>query len=101
MNIPKVSARAYETELLLQSFPVGKLRNDLLNWWESAKRRFPWRETRDPYRILVAEVLLHRTRADQVVPLYELFLECFPNVQALAKSTPDELLKLFHSAGLQ
>ncbi|MBT9140308.1 MAG: Adenine DNA glycosylase [Dehalococcoidia bacterium] len=86
---------------ILEGFPIETLRSDLLQWWFYPRRRFPWRETCDPYRILVAEVLLHRTRADQVVPLYELFLERFPNVQALAKSTPDELLELFYSAGLQ
>ncbi|MFC1991462.1 DNA-binding protein [Chloroflexota bacterium] len=85
---------------ILDGFPVEKLRSDLLKWWFLENRHFPWRETRDPYRILIAETLLHRTRADQVVPLYELFLKRFPNVQTLAKSTPDELTELFHSAGL-
>lgn len=91
----------YNVREILEYFPVQTLRNNLLRWWPHGKRSFPWRETRDPYRVLVAEVLLHRTRADQVVPLYELFLERFPNIQGLAKSNPDELLRLFHSAGLQ
>ena len=91
----------YNGHDILEYFPVQTLRNDLLRWWCHGKRQFPWRGTSDFYRVLVAEVLLHRTRADQVVPLYELFLVRFPNVQALAKSTPDELLRLFHSAGLQ
>lgn len=86
---------------ILRDFPVQTLRNDLLHWWCHAKRHFPWRETRDAYRVLVVEVLLHRTRAGQVVPLYQLFLERFPNIQGLAKSTPDELLRLFRSVGLQ
>lgn len=86
---------------ILEYLPVQTLRNDLVRWWRHGKRRFPWRETCNPYRVLVAEVLLHRTRAEQVVPLYEVFLAHFPNIQALAKSTPDELLCLFHSAGLQ
>jgi A/G-specific adenine glycosylase len=86
---------------ILEHFPVQTLRNDLLSWWCHGKRHFPWRGTCNPYRVLVAEVLLHRTRAEQVVSLYDLFLVRFPNIQALAKSTPDELLQLFHSAGLQ
>ena len=94
-------SRAHDARHIPEAPPVENLRSDLLQWWSYARRHFPWRETRDPYRILIAEILLHRTRADQVVPLYELFLERFPNVQALAKSTPDELLELFHSAGLQ
>ena len=82
---------------ILDGFPVENLRSDLLNWWSLEKRHFPWRETRDPYKILIAETLLHRTRADQVVPLYERFLKQFPNVQSLAKSTPGELRELCHS----
>ncbi|MFC2016893.1 DNA-binding protein [Chloroflexota bacterium] len=85
---------------ILDGFPVENLRSDLLKWWSLGKRHFPWRETRDPYKILIAETLLHRTRAHQVVPLYELFLKRFPNVQTLAKSTPSELTELIHSAGL-
>jgi A/G-specific adenine glycosylase len=92
--------RVHEVGLILHDFPVNELRNDLLCWWGSAKRYFPWRETQDPYKILIAEILLHRTRADQVAPLYELFLKRFPNIQALAKSSPNELTKLYHSAGL-
>lgn len=90
-----------DTGELLRDFPLGKLRSELLRWWEHAKRSYPWRETRDPYSVLIAETLLHRTRAQQVVPLYKLFLEYFPNVHALAKSTPEDLQRLFHSAGLQ
>ncbi len=94
-------SRAHDAKHILEAFPIEDLRSDLLQWWSYSRRPFPWRETRDPYRVLIAEILLHRTRADQVVPLYELFLERFPDVPALANSTPDELLELFHSAGLQ
>ena len=92
--------RNHDEGHILEGFPIGNLRNDLLQWWSLASRHFPWRETRDPYRVLIAEILLHRTRADQVVLIYELFLKRFPNIQTLAKSTPDELAELYHSAGL-
>ena len=49
---------------ILKGFPIENLRSDLLQWWNHAKRHFPWRETPDPYRILVAEILLHRPRED-------------------------------------
>lgn len=88
-------------EHLLTGFPVQKIRDNLLQWWNhTGQRRFPWRQTRDPFKVLIAEVLLHRTRADQVVPLYQLFLERFPNIQAIAESSPDELQRTFYSAGL-
>jgi A/G-specific adenine glycosylase len=85
----------------LTNLPVDEIRRDLLQWWEHGKRHYPWRESRDPYEVLVAEVLLHRTRADQVVPLYKAFLRYFPDPASLARSTPDELSELLRSAGLR
>jgi A/G-specific adenine glycosylase len=91
---------SYDPQEVLKGFPVKTLRNDLLSWWSRSKRSFPWRETRDSYRVLVAEILLHRTKAEQVIPLYELFLKRFPNVQVLARGTPEDIQELLHSAGL-
>jgi A/G-specific adenine glycosylase len=76
------------------------MRKDLLKWWNTSKREFPWRGTRDPYRLIIAEVLLHRTRAEQVVPLYNTFIRSFPDIFALAKSTSDEVSKMLYSGGL-
>ena len=80
--------------------PVGDLRTELLKWWCNEKRPFPWRETRDPYRVLIAEILLHRTKAEQVVSLYGRFLRLFPDIPALARATPEKLTQLFYSGGL-
>lgn len=91
----------FNVDRILAGVPVTSIRSDLLQWWYREKRRFSWRETCDPYRVLVAEILLHRTRANQIVPLYELFLQRFPDIRTLAKSTPEELTELFHSGGLQ
>jgi len=88
-------------DTILTGFPVNDMRRDLLRWWDYGKRYYPWRENQDPYKVLVAEVLLHRTRADQVVPLYEAFLRRFPDAGSLARSTPYELVELFHSVGLR
>lgn len=91
----------HDVDHILAKVSVGNIRGDLLQWWHHGKRHFPWRETLDPYKLLVAEILLHRTRANQVVPLYELFLEHFPDVKTLARSSPEELTELLHSGGLQ
>jgi A/G-specific adenine glycosylase len=88
------------TESLLCSYDLKGMREDLLQWWHMAKREFPWRETHDPYKLIIAEVLLHRTRAEQVVPLYNMFMRRFPDVFALSKSTPDELSQMLRSGGL-
>lgn len=90
----------FNDDTILGRFPISDMRRNLLQWWDGGKRHYPWRETRDPYRVLVAEVLLHRTRADQVVPLYEAFVRRFADVGSVARSSPDELARLFRTAGL-
>lgn len=77
-----------------------ELSQELLNWWILCKRLFPWRETRDPYKILVSEVLLHRTRAEQVVSTYDQFVRKFPNVYALSASSLKEITQILRPLGL-
>ena len=56
----------------------------LLDWYARVKRPLPWRATRDPYALLVSEVMLQQTQAARVVPYFEAFLARFPDPQALA-----------------
>lgn len=81
-------------------FDLKSFRTDLLTWWSENRRDYPWRRTRDPYAIAVAEVLLHRTRADQVVPTYREFLEKYPSVSRLVEAPIDELRSLIYPLGL-
>lgn len=81
--------------LCLEGFP-----EDLLRWWEISKRDFPWRHASDPYYVFVAEVLLHRTRASQVVPVYTEFIGEFPTVKSLSDASLDDLRRITHSLGL-
>jgi A/G-specific adenine glycosylase len=60
-------------------------RKRLERWWRSNGRSFPWRETRDAYRILISEVLLHRTRAEQVRPIFEQFVQEYPTPSAIVQ----------------
>ena len=85
---------------LFDDFDLVTFRRDLIAWWNKNKRSYPWRETRDPYAIAIAEVLLHRTRADQVVPTYKEFLEKYPSVSQLAKASIEELQTLVYPLGL-
>jgi A/G-specific adenine glycosylase len=73
---------------------------ELLAWWQENKREYPWRNTKDPYHILVSEVLLHRTKADQVVFSYKQLVRKFKNVKNLANASEAEVEKLLHSVGL-
>ncbi len=70
----------------------------LTDWYERVKRPLPWRETRDPYAILVSEVMLQQTQAARVVPYYERWLAAFPTPRALAEAEPADVLR--HWSGL-
>src|SRR4051812_36474271 len=71
----------------------------LLQWYADTYRRLPWRETRDPYRILVSEVMLQQTQAERVVPKYHEFLERFPTIQALADAPASEVIRAWAGLG--
>ena len=70
----------------------------LHGWYEKNARRLPWRETRDPYRIWVSEIMLQQTRVNAVLDHYARFLESFPTVFALALALESEVLA--HWSGL-
>jgi A/G-specific adenine glycosylase len=72
---------------------------NLIDWYERNRRRLPWRETRDPYRILVSEVMLQQTQADRVVPKYHEFLERFPTIQAVADAPTSEVIRAWAGLG--
>ena len=76
-------------------------RTVLIVWGQEHFRSFPWRLTEDPYRILMAEVMLHRTQAPQVTPVYEQFIARYPDVPALAAATKEELHDTLYSLGLR
>ncbi len=74
-------------------------RQDLLQWYDENKRSMPWRETDDPYRIWVAEIMLQQTRVDTVRDYYHRFLDAFPTVEALADADRDAVLKQWEGLG--
>lgn len=80
---------------------VGAMRESLCTWGSKHGRDYPWRHTRDPYRILIAEILLHRTRADQVCPVYLRFLELFPDLPSLIHAEPESVKALMAPLGLR
>lgn len=71
----------------------------LIQWYRHSHRSLPWRETRDPYKILVSEVMLQQTQAERVVPKYLAFLERFPTVAALADSPASEVIRAWAGLG--
>ena len=86
--------------LLNPSF-LRKLGEKILEWWYKNRRDYPWRHERDPYRILIAEIMLQRTKADQVMPVYLEFLRKYPTIKELAKAKLEDIEYFFGKLGLR
>jgi len=71
----------------------------LLAWYARAARDLPWRRTRDPYAILVSEVMLQQTQVERVVPRYERWLRRWPTVGALSDASPGEVIAEWQGLG--
>jgi A/G-specific adenine glycosylase len=74
-------------------------RERVLAWFAVSGRELPWRATRDPYRVLVAEVLAQQTQAARAAAAWPRFLERFPDVHALAAAAPAEVLRAWQGLG--
>lgn len=84
--------------------PAGRTRTRhfqrlLLEWYAAHARRLPWRETRDPYRILVSEIMLQQTQVNRVEPLYHAFTARFPTPAALAAAPVADVLGAWRGLG--
>jgi A/G-specific adenine glycosylase len=85
--------------IISDSGAVARLSAVLLRWFRKAARPMPWRETRDPYRIWVSEIMLQQTRVETVVPYYERFISRFPDVASLSKAPLDRVMKAWEGLG--
>jgi A/G-specific adenine glycosylase len=79
---------------------VQSFRTHLLAWYAVHGRTFPWRGDRNPFHVLIAERMLHRTQARQVVEVYHAFLARFPSLQDLAAAEPAAVLAVLAPLGL-
>lgn len=75
------------------------MRRALLDWYDGNARDLPWRRTRDPFAVWVAEVMLQQTRVETVIPYYARFLARFPDVFALADARLDDVLASWSGLG--
>lgn len=76
-----------------------RFRADLLEWYDRNRRPLPWRETRDPYRIWVSEVMLQQTRVEVVIPRYLQFVGRFSSLAILAAAAESEVLAAWSGLG--
>lgn len=78
---------------------LTQIREALLTWYSRHHRDLPWRKTKDPYRILISEVMLQQTQVERVRQYYEKFLKKFPTLEKLARAPLDDVLKAWEGLG--
>jgi A/G-specific adenine glycosylase len=86
--------QVYTDAPLRRSLPRG-----LLRWFAASGRDLPWRDTTDPYAILVSEVMLQQTQVSRVLPAYASFLKRFPTLRSLARASLGEALRAWSGLG--
>ena len=83
----------------LQPNQIKKFQQFVYHFFQENKRAFPWRETTDPYKILVSETMLQQTQTDRVVSKFEAFIQQFPTIRSLANASPSEVIKRWQGLG--
>jgi A/G-specific adenine glycosylase len=83
----------------IESARREQMQGVLISWFESTARDLPWRRTRDPWRVLVSEVMLQQIQVRRAVPFYERFLARFPTIKALADAPLAEAIRVWDDLG--
>jgi A/G-specific adenine glycosylase len=71
----------------------------IVQWYGQNKRDLPWRDTNDPYKIWLSEIILQQTRVSQGLPYYERFIAAYPTIASLARASEQEILRLWQGLG--
>ena len=79
--------------------PNQNIQRKLLAWYDKEKRDLPWRNTKDPYRIWVSEIMLQQTQVKTVIPYYERWIRTFPTIENLSNAPEQKVLKLWEGLG--
>ena len=94
--------KAAAPKLKKLNIPAGDLslwQKKLLSWFEQNKRDLPWRQTKDPYKIWISEVLLQQTTVKAVVPYYKRFLNRFPDIDSLSQAQKKDVFSVWAGLG--
>ncbi|MFC1630252.1 A/G-specific adenine glycosylase [Patescibacteria group bacterium] len=78
---------------------IPQFQKTILSWQKENRRDFPWRRTKNPYKILVSEFMLQQTQTSRVKPKYQEFLKQFPTVKSLSAASDKKLLKTWEGLG--
>ncbi|MDE2588049.1 MAG: A/G-specific adenine glycosylase [Patescibacteria group bacterium] len=84
---------------LLSPQKIAAFQKHILDWYNVHKRDLPWRQTRDPYKILVSEVMSQQTQISRVIPKYEAWIAAFPTMQSVATAQVRDVLTLWSGLG--
>jgi len=76
-------------------------RSRIIRWFNKNSRNYPWRETCDPFKVLIAEMMLRRTKADQVKQVYDRLFTEYPDVEAMANAEDKKLEQVLYPLGLR
>ena len=82
-----------------KTFWMSLLSDKIINWYKENKRDLPWRNTKNPYKIWISEIILQQTRVAQGYDYYCRFIERFPDFQTLADADEDEVMKYWQGLG--
>src|ERR1051325_11018837 len=86
-------------EMVLEDAGSRQFRRRLLGWFDRKQRQLPWRASKDPYHILVSEIMLQQTRVAVVEKRYPVFLRRFPTLQRLARAREQSVLAAWSGLG--
>ncbi len=78
---------------------IKDFQSTILDYYKTKGRSFPWRETRDPYAVMVSEIMLQQTQTDRVIPKYTDWLQKYPTVHHLAKASLVDVLSMWSGLG--
>lgn len=80
---------------------IFRFRKAVIKWYKQNGRTFPWRNTADPFKLLIAEIMLRRTRAEQVKPVYDKLTTLYPDVTTLSTAADTDIEAILSPLGLR
>ena len=98
-DIIKHNGKSRRTICVLSSEQITSFQERIYKHYRSEGRVLPWRKTRDPYKILVSELMLQQTQVERVLVKYQLFLNNFPSFSALSHAPLKNVLEVWHGLG--
>ncbi|MFX1254102.1 MAG: Fe-S cluster assembly protein HesB [Promethearchaeota archaeon] len=91
--------KATKSSPKITSEKINRFHEKIFAWWEDNKRDFPWRQTTNPYHIMVSEFMLQQTQASRVVDKYLAFIRIFPTLNSLARADKADVFRLWSGLG--